>query len=57
MQHMQEEKFEIIKKKNEICKKDEHDVVKLYINGTHTDYGCVICGMKSLMLTDFNSKE
>ena len=53
MQKMQEDEFdeiEPITKQGERC---SHEVVKLYILGSHTDYGCVKCKMKSLNLKDF----
>ncbi len=35
------------------CLKGQHDVVKLYYWGTHSDYGCEKCGMKSYNIEDF----
>ena len=48
MIHMQEDEFDKIKKplKPEECKK--HDFVKLYVLSTHSDYGCTLCGFKTL---------
>lgn len=48
MIHMQEDEFDKIKKplKPEKCKK--HDFVKLYVLSTHSDYGCTLCGFKTL---------
>ena len=54
MTHMQEEEFDKIEKSNEKC--PPHEVVKLYYDGTHSDYGCVKCKMKSLILEDFEGK-
>ena len=51
MEKMQEDYFDNIKKSNEKC--PPHEIVKLYINGTHTDYGCKKCKIKSLDLTVF----
>jgi len=54
MIHMQEDEFDKIKKSDEKC--PPHEVVKLYYEGTHSDYGCVKCKMKSLILSDFENK-
>ena len=54
MIHMQEEEFDKIAKSNEKC--PPHKVVKLYYKGTHSDYGCVKCKIKSLILSDFEAK-
>jgi len=52
MQHMQEDEFDKIP---QTCKPEDcqHEVVKLYYKSTHSDYGCVRCKMKSLILEDF----
>lgn len=53
MEKMEEEEFNKIKPttKPGQC---SHDVVKLYIKGTHTDYGCIKCKMISFNKEDFN---
>ena len=60
MRHMQEEEFDKLKfpyiNKNHKNEKCEHSVVKLYYLGTHSDYGCEKCGMKSSRIEDFNIK-
>ena len=55
MIHMQEEEFEKIEKSTEKC--PPHEVVKLYYMGTHSDYGCIKCKRKSLILADFEDKS
>lgn len=55
MEKMQEDYFDNIKKSNEKC--PPHEIVKLYINGTHTDYGCKKCKIKSLDLTVFGVND
>jgi len=47
MYKMQEEEFDKIKatKKPELC---NHEFVKLYTLGTHSDYGCLLCKVKTL---------
>ena len=52
MEHMQEDNFDKIPK-TEDCKNCNHEVVKLYDLGSHSDYGCVKCGMQSSILEDF----
>ncbi len=56
MQKMQEEEFDKIEPKHNYGEKCEHDIVKLYYCGTHSDYGCIKCKMKSLNLEDFAKK-
>lgn len=54
MQKMQGDEFNAIEpviKQGEIC---SHEVVKLYFDGTHSDYGCIKCKMNSLILENFN---
>ena len=48
MEKMQEKEFdEMIKSANPAaCKK--HCFIKLYELGTHSDYGCKYCGLKTL---------
>ena len=55
MQKMQEDKFDEIEPITKQGEKCSHEVVKLYILGSHTDYGCVKCKMKSLILEDFET--
>lgn len=45
---MQEDEFDKLDfpLKRDECKK--HDFVKLYYSGTHSDYGCIRCGFKTL---------
>lgn len=55
MKRMQEDEFDKIKpttKQGEHC---SHDIVKLYINGAHSDYGCIKCKMKAFNKEDFNT--
>lgn len=52
MEHMQEDVFDKIPI-TEDYQNCNHEVVKLYYLGTHSDYGCIKCGMKSLILEDF----
>ena len=51
MQHMQEDVFDKLEKSRDKC--PPHEVVKLYSEGTHTDYGCIKCKLKSLIIKDF----
>ena len=57
MIHMQEDEFDQITKtlKPEDCK--EHHFVKLYYLGTHSDYGCTLCGLKTLTPELFIKKK
>ena len=57
MTHMQEEDFAKLRKtvKPEECKK--HEFVKLYYLGTHSDYGCILCGFKTLTPEEFNRED
>ena len=55
MIHMQEEEFDKIEKSTENC--PPHEVVKLYYEGTHSDYGCIKCKRRSLILADFEDKS
>lgn len=50
MQEIEFDKIEPQTNKKEQCL---HNVVKLYTFGTHFDYGCTKCKMKSLNLSDF----
>ena len=52
MQHMQEKEFDKFEKIDGKC--PPHEVVKIYDEGTHSDYGCIKCKMKSLILSDFD---
>ena len=56
MRHMQEKEFDEITKplKREEC--TEYNFVKLYELSTHTDYGCTLCGLKTLT-PEFFKKE
>ena len=56
MEKMQEAEFDRIKQKITPNKCQNHYVVKLYYLGTHSDYGCRNCKMKSSILKDFESK-
>lgn len=53
---MQEKEFDEITKplKREEC--TEHNFVKLCELSTHTDYGCTLCGLKTLT-PEFFKKE
>lgn len=53
MYKMQEEEFDAIVIDESTSNCPPHEVVKLYYLGTHSDYGCVKCKMKSLRLEDF----
>lgn len=53
---MQEDEFDRIKITDDIPNCPPHEVVKLYCYGTHTDYGCIRCKMKSYRLEDFTNK-
>lgn len=54
MQKMLEEEFDKIESKIKQGEKCSHEVVKLYYGGTNSDYGCIKCKLKSLILEDFN---
>lgn len=54
MRKMQEDEFDKIQPTTKIGEICTHDIVKLYIKGTHSDYGCIRCKMKSLVLDSFN---
>ncbi len=54
MERMQEKDFDKIEQTTEF-KQCDHKVVKLYELGTHTDYGCRFCKIKSLRLSDFDN--
>lgn len=54
MFRMQEDEFDKIEISKEKC--PPHDVVKLYFMGAHSDYGCLKCKRRSLLLTDFETK-
>ncbi len=51
MKRMQEADFDKIEESKGSC--PPHDVVKLYYFGTHSDYGCTRCKMKSSNIEDF----
>ena len=53
MYKMQEDEFDAIVVDENESKCPPHEVVKLYYLGTHSDYGCIKCKMKSLRLEDF----
>lgn len=53
MKHMQEDEFNKLPEPTHVCKPGEHEVVKLYDLGTHSDYGCIKCKIRSLDLTFF----
>ena len=55
MKKMQEDEFDEIEPTTKSGEQCSHEVVKLYILGSHTDYGCVKCKMKSLILEDFKT--
>ena len=57
MIHMQEDEFDRMTKtlKPEECK--EHHFVKLYYLGTHSDYGCTLCGLKTLTPEIFKKEK
>ena len=48
MRKMQERDFDLIEKSCEVEVCSHPEIVKLYDNGTHTDYGCTQCKLKSL---------
>ena len=54
---MQEDEFDKIKKplKPEECK--EHNFVKLYDSGTHSDYRCTLCGFETLTPELYKNKK
>ncbi len=56
MEKMQEKVFDKIRQETTPDKCRKHEVVKLYYLGTHSDYGCKKCKMKSLILSDFDKK-
>lgn len=56
MEKMQEKEFDDIPQKNSVEECKEHEVVKLYYLGTHSDYGCKKCKLKSLDLNVFKKK-
>ena len=47
MKKMQESEFENLQKVGN-PKTCRHQFVKLYYNGTHTDYGCVLCKIQTM---------
>lgn len=53
MYKMQEEEFDAITINDNTPKCPPHEIVKLYYLGTHSDYGCVKCKMKSYNPEDF----
>ena len=57
MIHMQEDEFDQMKKtlKPEECK--EHNFVKLFYLGSHSDYGCTLCGFKTLKPESLKKKK
>lgn len=51
MKKMQEDEFDKVQPTTKIGEVCSHDIVKLYnIMGTHSDYGCIKCKIKSLVL-------
>lgn len=52
MEKLQETEFTQL---NATCeaRRCNHNIVKLYDKGTHSDYGCVNCKMQSMNLEDF----
>ena len=56
MMKMQEDDFEKIEATTEFGK-CEHEIVKLYFGGMHSDYGCIKCKVQSLDLSEFNKKS
>lgn len=56
MKNMQEDEFDKIERTN-LAKLCKHEVVRLYQFGSHSDYGCINCGMKSLIIEDFRIKK
>ena len=52
MEKLQETEFAQL---NATCeaRRCNHNIVKLYDKGTHSDYGCVNCKMQSMNLEDF----
>lgn len=56
MKNMQEDEFDKIERTN-LAKLCKHEVVRLYQFGSHSDYGCIKCGMKSLIIEDFRIKK
>ena len=57
MYRMSEEEFDAIKITDDTPKCPPHEIVKLYYLGTHSDYGCIKCKFKSLIKSDFETKE
>ena len=57
MIRMQENEFDQIEPTIKPGEKCNHEIVKLYYLGTHSDYGCIMCKMKSLLLEDFDIKQ
>lgn len=55
MRKMQEKEFDELPRTTIDAEAHRHEVVKLYVNGTHTDYGCIKCKMKSLVKEDFEN--
>lgn len=56
LKNMQEDEFDKIERTN-LAKLCKHEVVRLYQFGSHSDYGCIKCGMKSLIIEDFRIKK
>ena len=56
MEKMQESEFDKIIKKTTPDECREHSFVKLYVLGTHSDYGCIHCGFKTLSPEMFSKK-
>lgn len=54
MMRMQEDEFDEITPTTIPGGHCKHEVAKLFVNATHTDYGCIKCKMKSLILENFN---
>ena len=55
LEHMQEDKFEklVFNTTPENC---NHEIVKLYYWGTHTDYGCKKCGKTAPNIETFRKR-
>ena len=57
MKHMQEDEFDKIDKKTKPEECQHHDFIKLYYKGTHSDYGCILCGFKTLTPEEYIEKK
>ena len=54
---MQEKEFEQLEQTCDMKECTHPNVVKLYYLGTHSDYGCTSCKLKSLVLEHFNRNK